>query len=89
MRQLAEFIAVLSCSLFAGAALYISLVEHPARMECGAEIATTAKSAKHLSGALRIAVVHSVMTVVRPILGCGATLMLPAETPQESYNSQN
>ena len=41
MRQLAEFIAVLSCSLFAGAAIYISLVEHPARMECGVEIAAT------------------------------------------------
>lgn len=41
MRQLAEFIAVLSCSLFTGAAIYISLVEHPARMECGVEIAAT------------------------------------------------
>jgi anthrone oxygenase-like protein len=39
MRQIAEFIAVLSCSLFAGAATYISLVEHPARMECGIELA--------------------------------------------------
>jgi uncharacterized membrane protein len=39
MRQIAEFIAVLSCSLFAGAAIYISLVEHPARMECGIELA--------------------------------------------------
>ena len=28
-------------SLFAGAALYISLVEHPARMECGTELAVT------------------------------------------------
>ena len=41
MRQIAEFIAVLSCSLFAGAAIYISLVEHPARVECGVEIAAT------------------------------------------------
>ena len=41
MRQLAEFIAVLSCSLFTGAAIYISLAEHPARMECGVEIAAT------------------------------------------------
>ena len=41
MRQIAEFVAVLSCSLFAGAAVYINLVEHPARMECGAEIAAT------------------------------------------------
>jgi len=41
MRQLAEFIAVLSCSLFTGAAVYINLVEHPARMQCGVEIAAT------------------------------------------------
>jgi hypothetical protein len=39
MRQIAEFVAVLACSLFAGAAVYLSLVEHPARMECGIEIA--------------------------------------------------
>jgi hypothetical protein len=41
MRQIAEFVAVLSCSLFTGAAVYISLVEHPARMQCGVEIAAT------------------------------------------------
>jgi hypothetical protein len=41
MREIAEFVAVLSCSLFAGAAIYINLVEHPARMECGVEIAAT------------------------------------------------
>ena len=40
MRQIAEFIAVLSCALFTGASLYINLVEHPARMECGVELAT-------------------------------------------------
>lgn len=39
MRQIAEFVAVLACGLFAGAAVYISLVEHPARMECGVELA--------------------------------------------------
>src|SRR5712692_11149194 len=39
MRQIAEFVAGLACSLFTGAAVYISLVEHPARMECGVEIA--------------------------------------------------
>lgn len=41
MRQIAEFVAVLSCSLFTGAAVYVSLVEHPARMQCGVEIAAT------------------------------------------------
>jgi anthrone oxygenase-like protein len=41
MRQIAEFVAVLACSLFTGASIYINLVEHPARMECGVEIAAT------------------------------------------------
>jgi len=41
MREIAEFFAVLTCGLFAGAAIYISLVEHPARMECGVEVAAT------------------------------------------------
>src|ERR1700674_4766382 len=41
MRQIAEFVAVLSCSLFTGASVHINLVEHPARMECGVEVAAT------------------------------------------------
>ncbi len=35
----AEFLATLSCSLFAGAAAYVTFVEHPARMSCGTELA--------------------------------------------------
>ena len=34
MQAQSQFLAVLSCGLFAGAAVYITLVEHPARMEC-------------------------------------------------------
>jgi len=30
-----QFIATLACALFSGAAIYINLVEHPARMSCG------------------------------------------------------
>jgi uncharacterized membrane protein len=41
MEQASHFIAVLSCLLFTGAAIYINLVEHPARMSCGAELAAT------------------------------------------------
>ena len=41
MRQIAEFIAVLSCALFTGASVYITFIEHPARMQCGVEIAAT------------------------------------------------
>lgn len=41
MRQIAEFVSVLSCGLFAGASIYVNLVEHPARMECGTQLAAT------------------------------------------------
>jgi hypothetical protein len=34
-----EFVAVLTSMLFSGAAVYINLVEHPARMECGTQLA--------------------------------------------------
>lgn len=39
--QLAQFFASLTCAVFTGAALYVSLVEHPARMGCGTLVAAT------------------------------------------------
>jgi uncharacterized membrane protein len=36
---ISESVAILASGLFAGAALYISFVEHPARMQCGTTIA--------------------------------------------------
>jgi uncharacterized membrane protein len=36
-----ELVATWSAGLFAGAALYINLVEHPARMQCGTALAVT------------------------------------------------
>jgi uncharacterized membrane protein len=41
MLQAFEFIATFTCGLFAGAAVYINVAEHPARMQCGTEIAAT------------------------------------------------
>jgi hypothetical protein len=33
-----ELISVLACTLFTGAAFYITAVEHPARLSCGTDI---------------------------------------------------
>ena len=41
LQIVAQFIATLCCALFSGAAVYINFVEHPARMECGTELAAT------------------------------------------------
>lgn len=38
---LLPLVSTLSAGLFAGAAIYISFVEHPARMECGTKLAVT------------------------------------------------
>ena len=36
-----QFVAILAATLFSGAAIYINLAEHPARMECGTQLAAT------------------------------------------------
>jgi hypothetical protein len=41
LNQILEFVATLATSLFCGAAIYINVVEHPARMSCGTDVALT------------------------------------------------
>ena len=41
MHNVLEFIATLSATLFCGAAIYINLAEHPARMGCDTRTAAT------------------------------------------------
>lgn len=39
MEALLQLLATFSCAVFSGAAIYVNLVEHPARMSCGTELA--------------------------------------------------
>ena len=47
-----QFITYLACAIFAGAALYVTLVEHPARMQCETRIAATQWAPSYRRGAL-------------------------------------
>ena len=52
MLEAAQFFATLFCTLFAGAAIYISLVEHPARMGCDTKTAATVWSPSYKRGTM-------------------------------------
>jgi len=41
LEKVFEIMATLACGIFTGAAIYINLVEHPARMKCGTTLAAT------------------------------------------------
>ncbi len=49
--QLAEMFSALCCGLFSGAALYVSFVEHPARMKCGTQLAVAEFGPSYRRGA--------------------------------------
>jgi anthrone oxygenase-like protein len=52
LKTVAEFLTVLACNGFAGAAVYVSLIEHPARMACGGEVAVTEFAPSYRRGAV-------------------------------------
>ncbi len=69
-----QFIAILCCALFAGAALYISLVEHPARRECGIELAATVFPVSYRKATVMqvsLAILGLVSAVMAWIMGSG------------------
>jgi len=63
MIEIAGPVAVLASTLFAGAAVYVSLVEHPARMECGTELAATEFGPSYRRGAVMQASLAALATV--------------------------
>ena len=65
-----QFLAVLCCTLFAGAAIYISLVEHPARMGCDTKTAATVWAPSYK----RATVMQAPLAAVSFLAGVGAWL---------------
>jgi uncharacterized membrane protein len=65
-----ELVATFSAGLFAGAALYVTLVEHPARLECGTELAVTEFGPSYR----RAAVMQASLATLGLIAGLGAWL---------------
>lgn len=63
--------AVLASTFFTGAAIYINLVEHPARMECGTALAATVFGPSYR----RAAVMQVFLALAATIGGVGAWLM--------------
>jgi hypothetical protein len=65
-----QFLAVLCCTLFAGAAIYISLVEHPARMGCDTKTAATVWAPSYK----RATVMQAPLAALSFLAGVGAWL---------------
>jgi uncharacterized membrane protein len=73
--EFSRVVAVLASALFAGAALYINLVEHPARLLCGTEVAVTEFAPSYRRATVMqvsLAVVATAAGVTRGLLGGGA-----------------
>jgi hypothetical protein len=66
-----QFVATLAAILFTGAAIYINLAEHPARMECGTELAATVFGPSYR----RAAVMQAILAVAATTGGVGAWFM--------------
>src|SRR4029434_5141642 len=76
-----QFLAVLCCILFAGAAIYINLVEHPARMGCDTKTAATVWAPSYKRATViqaPLAVISFLAGVVAWLLGGGLLWLIGA-----------
>src|SRR6266545_2462336 len=65
-----RLMAILGAVLFSGAAIYINLVEHPARMECGTRLAATVFGPSYR----RAAAMQVILALLASVGGAGAWL---------------
>jgi hypothetical protein len=68
MLPVLQFIAVLASAIFAGAAIYINFVEHPARMGCSTELAATEWAPSYK----RATLMQAPLAVIGFLCGAGA-----------------
>jgi hypothetical protein len=81
MLAVFQFLAVLCCILFAGAAIYINLVEHPARMGCDTKTAATVWAPSYKRGTVMqapLAAISFLAGVVAWLLGGGVLWLIGA-----------
>src|SRR5215468_3934395 len=81
MLAVAQFIAVVATTVFTGAAIYINLVEHPARMGCTTEIAATVWAPSYKRATIMqasLAIVGSLAGVAAWLLGAGIMWLVGA-----------
>jgi hypothetical protein len=71
MLQTTQFLATMCCTLFAGAAIYINLVEHPARMG----LDTKAAAAEWAPSYKRATVMQASLAVLSFVSGVAAWLL--------------
>ena len=71
MLPLVQFIAVIATTFFAGAAIYINLVEHPARMSCSTEIAAAVWAPSYK----RATVMQASLAIIGSLAGMAAWLL--------------
>lgn len=68
LLETAQAIAIVASGLFAGAAIYITVAEHPARMECGVPLAATVFGPSYR----RAAVMQALLAVLGSLAGIAA-----------------
>jgi hypothetical protein len=65
VSDVAQAVATIAAGLFAGAAIYINVAEHPARMECGTPLAATVFAPSYR----RAAVMQAALALIGPVAG--------------------
>ena len=71
MLTATQFVATLCGALFTGAAIYVNLVEHPARMGCGTKLAATVWAPSYA----RATVMQASLAIVSLLSGAAAWLL--------------